>query len=35
MTSNRGTIVMARRDGKWLWEALRVYPAQRGEGREP
>jgi uncharacterized protein (TIGR02246 family) len=35
MTSNRGTIVMARHDGKWLWEALRVYPAQRAEGREP
>jgi uncharacterized protein (TIGR02246 family) len=30
MTSNRGTILMARRDGKWLWEALRVYPAQGG-----
>jgi uncharacterized protein (TIGR02246 family) len=30
MTSNRGTALMARRDGKWLWEALRVYPAQRG-----
>ena len=30
MTSNRGTVVMARRDGKWFWEALRVYPAQRG-----
>ena len=29
MTSNRGTILMGRRDGKWLWEALRVYPAQR------
>jgi uncharacterized protein (TIGR02246 family) len=30
MTSNRGTALMARRNGKWLWEALRVYPAQRG-----
>ncbi len=30
MTSNRGTALMARRDGKWFWEALRVYPAQRG-----
>lgn len=30
MTSNRGTILMARRDGKWSWEALRVYPAERG-----
>jgi uncharacterized protein (TIGR02246 family) len=30
MTSNRGTILMARRDGKWLWMALRVYSAQRG-----
>ncbi len=30
MTSDRGTILMARRDGKWLWEALRVYPAQGG-----
>lgn len=29
MTSNRGTILMARRDGKWFWEALRVYPAER------
>ena len=29
MTSDRGTILMARRDGKWLWDALRVYPAQR------
>jgi uncharacterized protein (TIGR02246 family) len=29
MTSNRGTALMARRDGKWFWEALRVYPAQR------
>ena len=31
MTSNRGTALMARRDGQWLWEALRVYPAQRGK----
>ena len=31
MTSNRGTILMVRRDGKWLWSALRVYPAQRGD----
>jgi len=30
MTSNRGTALMARRDGKWFWEALRVYPAKRG-----
>ena len=30
MTSNRGTALMARREGKWVWEALRVYPAQRG-----
>jgi uncharacterized protein (TIGR02246 family) len=30
MTSNRGTALMTRRDGKWFWEALRVYPAQRG-----
>ena len=30
MTSNRGTALMARRDGKWFWEALRVYPAQGG-----
>jgi uncharacterized protein (TIGR02246 family) len=29
MTSNRGTALMARRNGKWLWEALRVYPAQQ------
>jgi uncharacterized protein (TIGR02246 family) len=29
MTSNRGTALMARRDGKWLWDALRVYPAER------
>jgi uncharacterized protein (TIGR02246 family) len=29
MTSNRGTALMTRRDGKWFWEALRVYPAQR------
>ena len=29
MTSNRGTALMSRRDGKWFWEALRVYPAQR------
>ncbi len=30
MTSNRGTALMTRRDGKWFWEALRVYPAQGG-----
>ena len=30
MTNNRGTVLMARRDGKWFWEALRVYPSQRG-----
>jgi uncharacterized protein (TIGR02246 family) len=29
MTSNRGTVVMARRNGKWFWAALRVYPAER------
>jgi uncharacterized protein (TIGR02246 family) len=29
MTSNRGTALMSRRNGKWYWEALRVYPAQR------
>lgn len=29
MRSNRGTVLMARRDGKWFWTALRVYPAQR------
>ena len=29
MTSNRGTVLMARRHGKWFWEALRVYPADR------
>jgi uncharacterized protein (TIGR02246 family) len=30
MTSNRGTALMTRRVGKWSWEALRVYSAQRG-----
>jgi uncharacterized protein (TIGR02246 family) len=29
MTSNRGTILMTRRDGKWWWTALRVYPAEK------
>ena len=29
-TSNRGTALMARRNGKWFWDALRVYPSQRG-----
>jgi uncharacterized protein (TIGR02246 family) len=29
MTSNRGTILVTRRDGKWWWTALRVYPAEK------
>ena len=29
MRSNRGTILVTRRDGRWLWTALRVYPAER------
>jgi uncharacterized protein (TIGR02246 family) len=29
MTSNRGTILARRRNGKWFWTALRVYPAER------
>ena len=29
MRSNRGTILVARRGGKWQWAALRVYPAER------
>jgi len=28
MRSNRGTALLERRGGKWLWTALRVYPAQ-------
>lgn len=28
MRSNRGTILVTRRDGHWLWAALRVYPAE-------
>ena len=28
MHSNRGTALLERRGGKWLWTALRVYPAQ-------
>lgn len=28
MRSNRGTAVLERRGGKWLWTALRVYPAE-------
>ena len=28
MRSNRGTALVERRGGKWLWTALRVYPAQ-------
>jgi uncharacterized protein (TIGR02246 family) len=28
MRSNRGTAVLELRGGKWLWTALRVYPAQ-------
>ena len=28
MHSNRGTALLERRDGKWLWTALRVYPAE-------
>jgi uncharacterized protein (TIGR02246 family) len=28
MRSNRGTALVERRRGKWLWTALRVYPAQ-------
>ncbi len=26
--SNRGTILVTRRDGRWQWTALRVYPAE-------
>jgi len=29
MRSNRGTILVTRRDGHWQWTALRVYPAER------
>jgi uncharacterized protein (TIGR02246 family) len=32
MRSNRGTAVVERRDGKWLWTALRVYPAEARKG---
>lgn len=28
MRSNRGTALLERRDDKWLWTALRVYPAE-------
>ena len=28
MRSNRGTILVERRDGDWQWVALRVYPAE-------
>ena len=28
MRSNRGTALLERRGGKWLWTALRVYPAE-------
>jgi uncharacterized protein (TIGR02246 family) len=28
MRSNRGTALVERRGGKWLWTALRVYPAE-------
>ena len=26
--SNRGTILVTRRDGRWQWAALRIYPAE-------
>jgi uncharacterized protein (TIGR02246 family) len=28
MRANRGTALVERRGGKWLWTALRVYPAE-------
>jgi uncharacterized protein (TIGR02246 family) len=28
MRANRGTALLERRGGKWLWTALRVYPAE-------
>ena len=29
MRSNRGTILVTRRDGHWQWTAVRVYQAER------
>jgi uncharacterized protein (TIGR02246 family) len=32
MRSNRGTALLERRGNKWLWTALRVYPAEVRKG---
>ena len=32
MRSNRGTALLEHRGGKWLWTALRVYPAEARKG---